>query len=171
MRRYQVAIDYSARTMTFALPGTLRPSGAAVPCQVNDATGLISVEVSVGGNKYRAAVDSGSAYTWFSKRTVENWIGKHPEWQRGTGAVGESNMQMTALWDYVLLSLPRPIQSPRLVEFLGRHLPADREADGTLMRLPEIWIGSIRLQRVGALGVADIIEWYSKKTPALLKVG
>ncbi len=53
MEHYQVAIDYSARTLTFAKPGTLRPEGIPVPCQVNGDTGLISVGITVDGRSYR----------------------------------------------------------------------------------------------------------------------
>jgi hypothetical protein len=49
MQRFEVAIDYSNRTLTFAAPGTLTAKGVAVPCRVNHKTGLIAVEISWPG--------------------------------------------------------------------------------------------------------------------------
>ena len=41
MKNYQVVFDYAKRTLTLARPGTLVPEGVAVPCRVNEKTGLI----------------------------------------------------------------------------------------------------------------------------------
>jgi hypothetical protein len=35
MQRYEVVIDYSHRTLTFARPGTLKPTGILVPFRIN----------------------------------------------------------------------------------------------------------------------------------------
>jgi len=63
MKNYQVAFDYAKRTLTLAQPGTLVPKGVAVPCRVNETTGLISVAAEIAGQTYDLAVDSGSAYS------------------------------------------------------------------------------------------------------------
>ncbi len=115
--------------------------------RVNDATGLVVVEASVAGRLYPVTIDNGSAYTWLKKGTVQNWLRAHPEWQRGVGAVGVSNMRMA---------------------------DDSLEAEGILARIPEMKLGSLALQNVGVLGAgpgkgssedSDLFDWYSRKNP------
>jgi hypothetical protein len=63
MKNYQVVFDYAGRSLTLASPDTLAAKGIAVPCRVNERTGLISVGAIVGGRLHAVAVDSGSAHT------------------------------------------------------------------------------------------------------------
>jgi hypothetical protein len=155
LRNYQVIFDYAKRTLTIARPDTVKPQGSAVPCRLNETTGLISVAAVIGGQTYALAVDSGSAYTWVRDEIAQQWVQAHPEWKRGKGAVGEANMQTR---------------------------PDGAEARATILRLPEIRIGSLRLEQIGALGIApqvppfppapgerkvqgNFFDWYSKKAP------
>ena len=155
MKNYQVVFDYAKRTLTMAQPGTLELTGVAVPCRVNENTGLISVSAIVAGQSYALAVDSGSAYSWVRQETARQWLAAHPGWKRGTGAVGEANMQTRA---------------------------DGAEAGATILRLPRIDVGALRLERIGALGIApdappfppvpggepvqgSFFDWYSKKAP------
>jgi hypothetical protein len=144
MQKYQVVIDYAHRTLTLALPRTLQPAGAPVPFRVNEKTGLIAVDVTINGHAYPVTLDNGSAYTWLRKNTVQEWLDVHPDWQRGTSAVGASNMRMAD--DGI-------------------------EATGVLVRIPEIKLGSLFLQQIGALAIGpsrtnwDFIDWYSEKNP------
>ena len=155
MQHYQVIFDYAKRTLTLAGPSTLSPEGDAVPCRVNAATGLISVTATIDGHTYDVAVDSGSAYSWVRDEVARQWATAHPAWKRGTGAVGEANMQTR---------------------------PDDAEARATILRVPEITVGSLHLNQIGMLGIApqappfppvpqgsrvhgDLFDWYSKKTP------
>ena len=144
MRKYQVVIDYAKRTLTLAQPGTLQPEGVPVPFQLKEKTGLVAVDATIDGKSYPITIDSGSAYTWVSKARVREWLGRHPDWERGTGAVGVSNMRMAD--DGI-------------------------EAAGTLVRIPEIRLGSLRLANMAALAIGpdnaghDFIDWYSKKNP------
>lgn len=164
MQRFEVAIDYSKRTLTFAVPGTLGREGVAVPCSVNHKTGLIAVAISVDGRSYQAAVDNGSAFTWFDDETAQEWIRVHPQLQRGVGAVGEANMQMMSDSSFLLLKLPSAVALQTASLQLSHSAP-DREASGITLRLPEIKVGSLQLREVGALAVGDMFEWYSRKTP------
>ena len=142
MQKYQVVIDYAHHTLTLAQPGTLQLAGSSVPCRINEKTGLVAIDVSVNGQTYPVTIDSGSAYTWLRKATVETWLAVHPDWQRGIGAVGVSNMRM-----------------------------ADEgiEAAGILVRVPKIKVGSFELRRVGLLAIGpstsnwDFIDWYAQK--------
>ena len=144
MQKYEVVIDYAHRTLTLAQPGTLKPEGAPLPFRVNEKTGLIAVDVSISGQTYPVTIDNGSAYTWLRKTTVQEWLAVHPDWQRGTGAVGASNMRMAD--DGI-------------------------EATGTLVRIPDIKLGSLHLRQIGALAIGpsstnwDFIDWYSQKNP------
>lgn len=142
MQRYQVAIDYRQRTLTLAEPETLTPEGIPVHFRLNEKTGLIVVDASIAGHSYPVTIDNGSAYTWLRQAIVAEWLRAHPEWERGIGAVGASNMRMAD--DGI-------------------------EGKGTLVRIPEIRLGAVRVQQVGALGIGpsndnrDLIDWYSKK--------
>ena len=144
MQNYQVVIDYARRGLTLAQPGTLQPGGSLVPCRINYKTGLVAIDVSINGQTYPVTIDNGSAYTWLRKTTVQEWLAIHPDWQRGIGAVGVSNMRMAD--DGI-------------------------EAAGILVRIPEIKLGSLELRQVGALGIGpsssdwDFIGWYSRKNP------
>jgi hypothetical protein len=155
MKNYQVIVDYAKRTLTLARPDTLAPEGVAVPCRVNQKTGLISVAAEIAGHTYELAVDTGSAYSWVRASVASQWAIAHPEWKRGVGAVGEANMQTR---------------------------PGTAEANATILRIPEIGLGSLRLTQIGALGVVseappfppapgepgvqgDLFDWYSSKAP------
>jgi hypothetical protein len=101
--------------------------------------------MTISGKTYRMTIDNGSAYTWLRKTTAQEWLTAHPDWQRGTGAVGPSNMRMAD--DGI-------------------------EAAGILLRIPEVQLGPLRLREVGALAIGpsnknwDFIDWYSKKNLA-----
>jgi len=155
MKNYQVIFDYAKRSLTIARPNTLEPRGSAVPCRVNDKTGLISVEAVIAGNAYALAVDPGSAYSWVRDDIAQQWVEAHPDWKRGRGAVGEANMQTRA---------------------------DGAEAKATILRLPEITLGSLHLEQIGVLGITpevppfppapgeskvegNFFDWYSKKAP------
>jgi hypothetical protein len=147
LRKYEVAIDYQRRTLTLAQPGILQPEGIPVPAHLNDKTGLLAVEASMAGHTYRVTIDNGSAYTWFKKSTVEDWLRSHPDWQRGVGAVGVSNMRMA---------------------------DDGAEVEGIIARIPKMKLGDLVLQHVGVLGAGpgkgfsgglDFFDWYSTKNP------
>jgi hypothetical protein len=155
LKNYQVVFDYAKRTLTIAQPGTLESKGEGVPCRVNEKTGLISVTGAIAEHSYALAIDCGSAYSWIRDDVAQQWVRAHPDWKRGTGAVGEANMQTRT--DGV-------------------------EAKATILRLPETRLGSLTLKQVGVLGISaeappippapgdsamkgDFFDWYSKKAP------
>lgn len=155
LKNYHVVFDYGKRTLTIATPNTLKGNGAAVPCRVNQKTGLISVTAAVAEDTYTLAVDTGSAYSWIRADVAEQWLKAHPDWKRGTGAVGEANMQTRT---------------------------DGSEASATILRLPEIRVRSLELKQIGMLGIApeappfppapgenkvqgSFFDWYSRKAP------
>lgn len=145
LQKYEVVIDYQRRTLTLAKPGTLKPGGIPIRFQINPDTGLIAVKASISNEIYPVTIDNGSAYTWFRQSTVKGWLTSHPDWERGVGAIGASNMMMSG----------------------------DRtETEGILLRIPEISIGPLNLRQVGVLGAGpskglpgnlELFDWYSKK--------
>jgi hypothetical protein len=155
MKNYQVVLDYAKHSLTMGKPDTILPKGDAVPCRINAKTGLVSVTANIDGRAYVLAIDCGSAYTWVRHDVASRWIAEHRDWKRGVGAVGEANMQVR---------------------------PDGAEARAIIMRLPEIRLGSLLVEQVGALGIerpappippalgeqlvhGNFFDWYSKKTP------
>jgi hypothetical protein len=155
LTNYQVVFDYAKRTLTIAKPNTLEGKGYAIPCRVNEKTGLVTITAEIGGQPYAMAVDTGSAYSWVNDTVAKQWITANPDWKRGIGAVGEANMQTGT---------------------------DGAEAKAEILRLPEIKLNSLKLRQVGMLGIAlpappvppvrgenkvegNFFDWYSKKTP------
>jgi hypothetical protein len=144
LEKYDVALNYGKQTLTLAAPGSLQHEGVRVPCKVNSATGMTSIQAEVAGESYAFAIDSGSAYTWIDRGVTERWAGTHPQWLRGIGAVGDANMNG---------SYP--------------------ELTGMIMRLPDIDLHGLNLRQIGALGVGpgfdkaipNFFVWYSERTP------
>jgi hypothetical protein len=145
LQKYQVVMDYQRRTLTLAQPGALEPQGTAVPFHLNRTTGLIAIDASIAGARYPITIDNGSAYTWLRQSAAARWLVSHPDWARGVGAVGASNMMMS-----------------------GERT----ETGGTLMRIPEITLGSFILNDVGVLAAGpgssprenlDLFDWYAQK--------
>jgi hypothetical protein len=145
LQRYRVVIDYQKRALSFAQPRTPTPQGVPVPFHINQDTGLIAVDALIDGKAYPITIDNGSAYTWVRQSAAQPWLESHPGWKRGVGAVGASNMMMSG---------------------------DTTETSGTLLRIPEIALGSLILKDVGALaagpgrpfpGNLDLFAWYSQK--------
>jgi hypothetical protein len=139
---YQVRFDYAGQRMTVAQPATLQLPGTAIPIKLNPKTGLIAIDAKIDGQTYPITIDNGSGYTWIRMATAQDWFARHPDWQRGTGAVGPSNMRMAD--DGI-------------------------ESAGALVRIPEITLDSLNVRQVGALAIApdsdghDFMDWYSTK--------
>lgn len=143
LKNYQVVIDYRRRTLELGRPGAFKPQGIAVPFRMNDKTGLITIDVSVDGTSYPITIDNGSAYTWVRQSAAGNWLTAHPDWERGVGAVGASNVMMSG--DLT-------------------------ETSGTLLRVSRFSVGSLVLSNVGVLAAGpgkveglDLFDWYSQK--------
>lgn len=142
LQRFQVVLDYRQRTLTVARPGALESTGVATPFHLDGETGLLAVDAVIDGRPYAITVDSGSAWSWFRQTEVKAWLADRPQWARGVGAVGASNMMMVG----------------------------DLEATGVMVRVPAIRIGNLTLDRVDALGPGstdafpfELFDWYSKK--------
>jgi len=136
LRHDHVVFDYPARRLTVARPGVLEPRGVAIPCRVSPETGLFMIDATLDGEDIPLGVDTGSAGTWISNRLTGAWQERHPDWPRAIGAVGSTN-------------------------FFGFGF----EAEGVLMLLPELRLGSLRASKVALLGLDQgLFDWYSKKS-------
>ncbi len=136
LHHHHVVLDYPVGRMTLALPGVLKPRGAAVPCRVNPETGLFMVEARLDGEPAWLGVDNGSAGTWVSDALARAWLARHPDWPRATGAAGSAN-------------------------FFGFPF----ETGGTLVCLPELAVGPVRARDVAVLGLDQrLFDWYSEKS-------
>jgi len=143
LRKYVVVIDYNDRTLTLAQPGSIQPEGIPTPFRIHPKTGLIAIDTAIDGKHYATTIDNGSAYTWFQQSTAKAWLGAHPDWERGVGAVGVSNMRMS---------------------------DDGTEASGVLIRIPKIAAGPLDFEQIGVLALGrakgseqDFFDWYSKK--------
>lgn len=136
LKDYVVTVDYAARRLTLRRGAVTAFDGLPVACEVNPVTGLVSVRGWVGDHPYAMAIDFGSAYTWFRADTVRVWTQQHPSWRRGRGAVGEANMQSG---------------------------PA--EPTGTIVRIPELRLGNLRVEQVGLIGIAPPAPPFSPTPP------
>jgi hypothetical protein len=125
LQNFDIALDYSQKTLTLASPGTLPHDGVAVPIHVKPETGVATVEVTVDGKIYPMAIDTGGPYIWVRPSTAAAWLKGHPERDHGKGAVGQANYWM-------------------------KDTPA--ELEGTLIRVPQAKIGPMEIANLGALG-------------------
>jgi hypothetical protein len=136
LRPLHVVFDYPKRELTLAQPGTITSRGVAIPCRVNDETGLFQVDANVDGVVLSLGVDNGSSYTWVSSAVTATLEDRHPDWARARGAVGAAN-------------------------FFGFPF----EAEGTLMRLRDLHLGTLHARGIGVLGLPqELFDWYSGKS-------
>ena len=92
LQHFQVVFDYGARTMTLALPGTLKPDGIAVPIRVNPKTGFAVADASIDDTRHVFVIDNGGSYG--GMRDTDPLVAAHPDWLRAQGGVGEANLTM-----------------------------------------------------------------------------
>ncbi|WP_152997484.1 peptide-binding protein [Methylobacterium sp. GXS13] len=130
LRRFAIALDPAARTLTLAPPGNLKPTGVAIPIHVDPVSGIATVEAHLGDRVLPLVLDAGAPYTWLRGSTAAELLRSHPDWYQANGAVGRSNLAMADL---------------------------GLEQDGTLLRLPDLAIGDLILPAVGALGTGSML--------------
>jgi hypothetical protein len=123
LQNFQVVMDYDAKTLTLAAPGTIKPEGVTVPVRLNDQTGLITAETIIGGKKHDIVIDNGGSYTVLRASAVNAMLDGHPDWQRGVGAVGEANTLM-----------------------------GGPDAVAPMLRVPQMDLGALHLNDIGIVG-------------------
>jgi hypothetical protein len=130
LRTYVVTLDYQRQILSIAQSGEKRPEGVAVPFAMNDASGLIAIDVSFDGQNVPMVIDAGGGYSWMRGDVVKRWFVTHPEWRRAEGAVGVSNYNML---DYSF------------------------EKEGTVARVPNVSVGGVLIGNLGVLGTGPVL--------------
>jgi hypothetical protein len=92
LARFETVLDYGARTLTLAPPGSLAPDGTEVPMRVDPRTGFAMVDLTVDGKTHPMVIDDGGSYTVVRGDVASDWD-RH---LRVQGPVGESNYLMIA---------------------------------------------------------------------------
>ena len=143
LMRYHVVFDYPRRQLTLAERGSLQPRGRRLAAAINARTGVVQIDAIVGTDSVSLALDNGASYSFVSADLVDRWSRQHPEWPRCTGAIGCAN-----IWGWW-----------------------PREESWTVIRVPAIDLGPVRLTGVGVVGLPSFFgngvslgEWYSRKT-------
>lgn len=103
----------------------------------------MSIHAILGTDSVSLALDNGASYSFVSADLVDRWSRQHPEWPRCAGAIGCAN-----IWGWW-----------------------PQEESWTVIRVPAIDLGPVRLTGVGVVGLPPFFgngvslgEWYSKKT-------
>ena len=143
LMHYQVVFDYPGKQLTLAAPGTLKPDGMRIPSSVNYQTGIVQVGSVIAGDTLSLAIDNGASYSFISESRQKKYSGANAGWPLCTGAAGCAN-----IWGWWPM-----------------------ENSWTVVRVPEITLGPVRLENTGIVGLPDIFsggagleEWYSLKT-------
>ena len=126
LENFDIALDYTRKTLTLAAPGTLPHDGVAVPIRVKPETGLATVDFIVDGKPYPIVIDVGGAYSFVRKSTATEWLKTHPGWLHADGAIGPANYLM-----------------------IGQGA----EEKGSLMRLDKAALGPMAIENAGFFGV------------------
>ncbi len=144
MQRYRIVFDYPIRQLTIAEPGIPTARGERVPASVNRETGIVQMDVNIGGDNLSFALDNGASYSFISGNVLDSLLRDHTEWPLIVGTIGCANM-----W--------------------GWWPP--NEALLPVARIPEIVCGAVRFTGVGIVGTQPLAaggptlgEWYSRKT-------
>ena len=136
LEKYHIVFDYPNFKLTIADPGTIIPEGEPSPAMINSNTGIVQIDALINGDSLSFALDNGASFSVISVGEMMKLSENHPRWPTHIGAVGCAN-----IWGW---------------------WPG--EQSWQLMRIPEIKWGSAVLKDVGAIGLGQIINWYSQKT-------
>ena len=90
LRNYDILIDFPARQLTIAQPGTLKFKGVKTKAIVN-AQGLIEIPSQIENKRYNLGLDLGSSVTSLSPELFDKLSAAHPTWPHMTGAIGPAN--------------------------------------------------------------------------------
>lgn len=143
LKKYHVVLDYPGLKFTIAQPGSVKPRGVRLPAGIHPETGIVQIDAVIGGDSLSFAFDNGASYSFASKGLIARLAGENPGWPTSTGAVGCAN-----IWGWW-----------------------PEEPTWPVLRIPELYLGSVRLAGVGFTGVPDFFPggqdlggWYSYKT-------
>jgi hypothetical protein len=92
LEHYQVVLDYPEQLWSIGNPGTLAHRGERLPAPYLASSGHPRIEVSIGGARFGLLLDTGAEVTLLREGLLRGWSREHPDWPRGSGAVGPANM-------------------------------------------------------------------------------
>ena len=92
LEHYQVILDYPKQLWSIGNPGTLARRGERLSAPYLASSGHPRIEVSIGGATFGLLLDTGAEVTLFREDLLRGWSREHPDWPRGSGAVGPANM-------------------------------------------------------------------------------
>jgi hypothetical protein len=92
LEHYQVILDYPKQLWSIGNPGTLAHRGERLSAPYLASSGHPRIEVSIGGATFGLLLDTGAEVTLFREDLLRGWSREHPDWPRGSGAVGPANM-------------------------------------------------------------------------------
>lgn len=122
LRRYDLILDYPARTVTFAKPGSVTPRGIKLPAAIGENNGFPRIEATIGDQTYGFLLDSGASFTMISRAALEKWSEANPDWSKATGALGFANM-------------------------IGSKM----ETEALMLRIPDLKLGSFAIANAAAV--------------------
>jgi hypothetical protein len=92
LEHYQVVLDYPQQLWSIGSPGTLAHRGERLSAPYVASSGHPRIEVSIGGATFGLLLDTGAEVTLLREGLLRGWAREHPNWSRGSGAVGPANM-------------------------------------------------------------------------------
>jgi hypothetical protein len=92
LEHYQVVLDYPRQLWSIGKSGTLAHHGERLLAPYLASSGHPRIEVSIGGATYGLLLDTGAEVTLLREDLLRGWSREHPDWPRGSGAVGPANM-------------------------------------------------------------------------------
>jgi hypothetical protein len=143
LKQFHVIIDYPAKTLTLAYPGSIKPKGRKVQSAISSKTGIVQIDALAGGDSLSFAFDIGASYSYISDSAIRHYMVNNPKWHHCKGAVGYAN-----IWGWW-----------------------PEESSWEVVKIPEVRLGTITLENVGIAGMPDFFDrgislpqWYSRKT-------
>ena len=93
LRRYDLLIDFPARSLRLTAPGRAPLPGQRVAARVNRENGLVHVRARVDGvGPCELGVDIGATVSLLSSELLASTMHKHPRWPHLHGGVSTANM-------------------------------------------------------------------------------
>lgn len=140
LEHYQVALDYPEQLWSIGNPGTLAHRGERLRAPYLASSGHPRIEVNIGDARFGLLVDTGAEVTLLREGLLRGWSQEHPDWPRGSGAVGPANMGGSA-----------------------------DDGNLLLLRIPALQIGSFMVAQVAAASRPDqTYSTTSYETPAVI---
>lgn len=142
LEHYQVVLDYPRHLLSIGKPGTLPHRGERLPCPYVASSGHPRVEVNIGGITYGFLLDTGTKLTVLREDLLQRWSQAHPDWPRGSGAVGPANVDGAAD-DALLLRIPAFEIGSFTVAHVATVSRPDETYSATSYETPAVIVGAL----------------------------